>query len=117
MSLIKNNARVASDIAVALESIAIDDCEGGGELKSSCTSAERDVAAMGIKNETSSNISSIPLVIGGSILDVHYRVHDKDLKVSSKHETWKHETNFLLFAKWPLFCCLRVGKNTNDFLF
>jgi hypothetical protein len=67
MSLIKNNARVAADIAVALESID-DDIELKFENETrTCSNAE------------------VPLVIGGSILDVHYRAYDKDLKVSSKH--------------------------------
>jgi hypothetical protein len=64
MSLIKNNARVAADIAVALESI--DDIE------------------LGLENETRTcSNAEIPLVIGGSNMDVHYRAYEKDLKVSS----------------------------------
>jgi hypothetical protein len=63
MSLIKNNAKVAGQIAVAMESISD---ESGLENTA---------------KEYSEN--AVPLVIGGSILDVHYRVHDNDLKVSS----------------------------------
>lgn len=63
MSLIKNNARVAAQIAVALERVEME-CEGGVKLH----------AAVDVPNA--------PVVIGGSILDVHYRVLDENLEVS-----------------------------------
>jgi hypothetical protein len=62
MSLIKNNAMVAAQIAVALERIETE-CEAGVEK------LNVDECA--------------PVVIGGSILDVHYRVLDDNLEVSS----------------------------------
>lgn len=63
MCLIKNNAKVAAQIAVALGQRQLD-CGGGEEL--------RDVGGR----------DGVPVVIGGSILDVHYRVLDDDLEVS-----------------------------------
>lgn len=63
MCLIKNNAKVAAQIAVALGQRQLD-CGGGEEL--------RDVGGR----------DGAPVVIGGSILDVHYRVLDDDLEVS-----------------------------------
>lgn len=66
MSLIKNNAKVAAQIAVALEALK-SDCVGGDKLH----------VVEGL-NEA----APIPVVIGGSILDVHYRVLDGDLEVS-----------------------------------
>jgi hypothetical protein len=59
ISLIKNNARVAAQIAVALERVETE-CESGGEL----------------------HAADIPVVIGGSILDTTYRVLDENLEVS-----------------------------------
>lgn len=64
MSLIKNNARVAAQIAVALERVETE-CGGGGKLHAAAAAAV-----------------DIPVVIGGSILDVHYRVLDDNLEVS-----------------------------------
>lgn len=75
MCLIKNNARVAAQIAVALGQVQ-SDCGGGGKLhvvKGDEASSSDD----GIRKEA-------PVVIGGSILDVHYRVLEDNLEVSSK---------------------------------
>jgi menaquinone-dependent protoporphyrinogen IX oxidase len=62
MSLIKNNAKIAAKIAVAL---ALHSYDVDGEK---LHVVKRDEAA--------------PIVIGGSILDVHYRVLDDNLEVS-----------------------------------
>ncbi|KAG5681469.1 hypothetical protein PVAND_010901 [Polypedilum vanderplanki] len=66
MALIKENARVASKIAVELENLQ--------------NNNERVLR----KNKNSVESSSAPLVIGGSILDIHYRVNEgeKPLEVS-----------------------------------
>lgn len=64
ISLIKNNAKVGAQIAVALRDLKADKSEGGGK-------------------QQLSDKSHIPIVIGGSILDVHYRVLDDNLEVSS----------------------------------
>lgn len=67
MSLIKNNAKVAAQIAVELAKLQSPSGEpmhvsgGGGE-----------------------STTGRPLVIGGSILDVHYHVRDDNLEVSCK---------------------------------
>ena len=63
--LIKNNAMVAAQIAVALETLNTD-----------CNDGEILHADKGFNEAT-------PVVIGGSILDVHYRVLDDNLEVSS----------------------------------
>lgn len=58
--LIKNNAKIAAQIAVELEALN-NDCEGGRKLHAS---------------EPFNEATPVPVVIGGSILDVHYRVLD-----------------------------------------
>lgn len=63
IALIKNNAWVAAQIAVAL--IEIDNDTGTGRAD---------------RNEMAS--TAAPVVIGGSILDVHYRVLEDNLEVS-----------------------------------
>lgn len=68
MSLIKNNARVAAQIAVELAKLQAPSV-GGGE-------------SMHVSGGGST--TGRPLVIGGSILDVHYHVRDDNLEVSCK---------------------------------
>lgn len=68
MSLIKNNARVAAQIAVALANLQSD-------VQSERADDSNDDALK----------PAIPVVIGGSILDVHHRVLDDDLNVSSNN--------------------------------
>lgn len=64
MTLIKNNAKVAAQIAVELAKLQENNNDG-------------DTAP------TPSKASTItPLVIGGSILDIHYRVQEDSLEVS-----------------------------------
>lgn len=70
MSLIKNNAKVAAQIAVALGQLQTD---GGG--------GEKMHVVKGDESERSREAA--PVVIGGSILDVYYRVLEGDLEVSS----------------------------------
>lgn len=65
MSLIKNNAKIAAQIAVALEA-----------LNSDCEEREKSHVVEG-------SSEAAPVVIGGSILDVHYRVLDDNLEVST----------------------------------
>lgn len=67
MALIQNNAKVAAQISMALSDI------------------ERSVKKDGnsVKIKTTKSIAA-PVVIGGSILDVHYSVVDDHLKVSQK---------------------------------
>jgi hypothetical protein len=73
MALIKENARVAARIAVELEKLQSSD-NGGGD------GGKRKVARKSLKSAES---SSAPLVIGGSIMDVHYRVNEEEtLEVS-----------------------------------
>lgn len=85
MSLIKNNAKVAAQIAVALATIANDDCNDGGAVGDAETRRDFDerienkAESVGKTNKAS---AATPLVIGGSILDVHYRVKSDELKVS-----------------------------------
>lgn len=67
MCLIRNNAKVAAQIAVALESLNTD-----------CGNGEKLHAVEGLKLN-----KPAPVVIGGSILDVHYQVLDDNLEVSS----------------------------------
>lgn len=69
MCLIKNNARVAAQIAVELEKLRSD--VGGGEKLHVVKG-----------NEGSRVDKPTPVVVGGSILDVHYRVKDEELEVS-----------------------------------
>lgn len=69
MCLIKNNAKVAAQIAVALCKLQLDRNVDGEKLHAANSSG-----------------SDIPVVIGGSILDVHYRVLDDNLEVRS-HQT------------------------------
>ena len=61
MALIQNNAKVAAQISMALSDI------------------ERRIIKEKIKTTTS---AAAPVVIGGSIMDVHYSVLDDNLKVS-----------------------------------
>lgn len=65
MALIQNNAKVAAQIAMALSNI------------------ERNVKKDGSseKKKTTTSVAA-PVVIGGSIMDVHYSVLDDHLKVS-----------------------------------
>lgn len=61
MALIKNNAKVAAQIAVELAKLQ----------------ENNDAAPLPL------NSSAIaPLVVGGSILDIHYRVQEESLEVS-----------------------------------
>lgn len=64
ISLIKNNARVGAQIAVALRDLQTDKSEG-------------------IEKQHNDKSQGKPVVIGGSILDVHYRVLNDNLEVSS----------------------------------
>lgn len=66
MALIKNNAKVAAQFAVELAKIQ----KNNGDDKSILTSFP------------ASQSRATPLVIGGSILDVHYRVEENALEVS-----------------------------------
>lgn len=66
ISLIKNNAKVAAQIAVALRDLQSSNKSEDGET-------QHDVIKDSIK----------PVVIGGSILDAHYRVLEGNLEVSS----------------------------------
>lgn len=75
MCLIKNNAKVAAQIAVALGQLQLD-CGGVEKLHGA---GEHEAVSYGA-----------PVVIGGSILDVHYRVLDDGLEVSC-------------FATWTFF--------------
>lgn len=62
MALIKNNAKVAAQIAVELAKLQENnDAAPSSHLNSSAIT---------------------PLVIGGSILDIHYRVQEDSLEVS-----------------------------------
>jgi hypothetical protein len=64
MCLIKNNAKVAAQISVELEKLQLD----SGDVTS---------------YQNGNQVNSTPVVIGGSILDVHYQVLDENLEVSS----------------------------------
>lgn len=77
MALIKNNARVAAQIAKELAKI-----QTSGDDKSILTS----FAASQSKSLPS---TATPLVIGGSILDVHYRVEENALEVSEPFSSHK----------------------------
>lgn len=68
MALIQNNAKVAAQISMALSNI------------------ERSVKKNGSSEEKKTTTSiAAPVVIGGSIMDVHYSVLDDHLKVSHKN--------------------------------
>lgn len=87
MSLIKNNAKVAAQIAVALSSMS-NDCNDSGAADGGNAETTRCASDGKIENKAKpvvgkcNKIAATPLVIGGSILDVHYRVRDNELKVS-----------------------------------
>lgn len=87
MSLIKNNAKVAAQIAVALSSI-FNDCNDAGAADGGNAETTRRDSDGKIENKAKpvvgncNKVATTPLVIGGSILDVHYRVRDNELKVS-----------------------------------
>jgi hypothetical protein len=66
MALIKNNAKVAAQIAVELSKLQRD-------IPKSPTN-ENEGKVEKVKNK--------PTVIGGSILDIHYRVEEDSLEVS-----------------------------------
>jgi hypothetical protein len=71
MALIKNNAKVAAQIAVELAKIQKND----GDDKTIFTSFPA--------SQSNSSLSpATPLVIGGSILDIHYHVEENGLEVS-----------------------------------
>lgn len=71
MSLIKNNAMVAAQIAVELEKLQ----SGRGSTN-----------VPGVETRQATSSDGAPVVIGGSILDVHYRVtDDANLEVSQNH--------------------------------
>lgn len=70
MALIKNNAKVAAQIAVELAKIQ----KNEGDDKSIFTSFSTA--------QSKSLPSPAPLVIGGSILDIHYHVEENALEVS-----------------------------------
>lgn len=74
MCLIKNNAMVAAQIAVELEKQR-SDCGGGEELH----------VVKGTEGSRVDTAKPTPVVVvGGSILDVHYRVlAEEKLEVSS----------------------------------
>lgn len=72
MALIKNNAKVAAQIAVELAKIQKNDY---GDDKSIFTSFPASQSKSLASSKT-------PLVIGGSILDIHYHVEEKNLEVS-----------------------------------
>lgn len=80
MSLIKNNAKVAAQIAVALANLQSE--MKGGEGLHKVESNDNDIKL------------AAPVVIGGSILDVHYRVLDDNLKVSAKNFPHERFTSF-----------------------
>lgn len=67
MALIKNNAKVAAQIAVELSKLQRD-------IPKSPTTNENEGETERAKNK--------PTVIGGSILDIHYRVEEDSLEVS-----------------------------------
>lgn len=69
MSLIKNNARVAAQIAVELAKLQSPSVVGGESMHVSTGAAGESTTGR-------------PLVIGGSVLDVHYHVRDDNLEVS-----------------------------------
>ncbi len=69
MALIKNNAKIAAQIAVELAKIQKRN-DGSKDDGIFATSSEFQLS------------SKAPLVIGGSIVDVHYRVDEDCLKVS-----------------------------------
>lgn len=71
IALIKENARVAAQIAVELEKLQSNCEDRRGEMK--------------ITSRNTNNIipkRPSPLVVGGSILDIHYHVNEENLKVS-----------------------------------
>lgn len=75
IALIKENARVAAQISVELEKL---------QNNSEATKDEITFVKSNLNGTTSSasSSSSSPLVIGGSILDVHYHVNEETLEVS-----------------------------------
>lgn len=72
MCLIKNNAKVAAQIAVELEKQR-SDYEGGAKMQ----------VVKGDESSRASTAKPVPVVVGGSILDVHYQVLEGKLEVSS----------------------------------
>lgn len=81
MCLIKNNAKVAAQIAVSLANLQSDVRDG------------KALHAIKEQNDDCRKKHAAPVVIGGSILDVHYRVLDEDLKVSSNNFSLERSTS------------------------
>ena len=76
IALIKENARVAAQIAVELEKLQYNGEDRQEEMKIT-------------RNKAKPASSSTPLVVGGSILDIHYHVNEENLKVSKTIVTLK----------------------------
>lgn len=76
IALIKENARVAAQIAVELEKLQYNGEDRQEEMKIT-------------RNKAKPASSSTPLVVGGSILDIHYHVNEENLKVSKTILTLK----------------------------
>lgn len=94
MALIKNNAKIAAQIAVELAKLQSDD----NIFTTPCL-------------KTTTNTKSNPVVvIGGSILDIHYSIHEDSLEVSSSKAFFNY---FLGYKKVQnMFMC--VGKCRED---
>ncbi|KAL7035783.1 hypothetical protein ACKWTF_008555 [Chironomus riparius] len=69
IALIKENARVAAQIAVELEKLQYNGEDRQEEMKIT-------------RNKAKLASSNTPLVVGGSILDIHYHVNEENLKGS-----------------------------------
>ncbi|KAL7035787.1 hypothetical protein ACKWTF_008555 [Chironomus riparius] len=68
IALIKENARVAAQIAVELEKLQYNGEDRQEEMKIT-------------RNKAKLASSNTPLVVGGSILDIHYHVNEENLKL------------------------------------
>jgi hypothetical protein len=76
IALIKENARVAAQIAVELEKLQNNGDDSQEEMKIT-------------RNKGKPATKNTPLVVGGSILDIHYHVNEENLKVSTTIVTLK----------------------------
>lgn len=91
MALIKNNARVAAEISVELAKLQENNGDDNippptSSFSSSSSSYLKSSNLPPLKEKT-------PVVIGGSILDIHYHVQEESLEVS------RALFNYLLYIK------------------
>lgn len=103
MALIKNNAKVATEIAVELAKIQKNDGDDKSIFTSFPASQSKSLPSL-----------ATPLVIGGSILDIHYHVEENNLEVSKPFFLPSHKIYLVDMCgmKMPknIFTCHRMQE-------